>query len=417
MIIYNSQEKARCALLEKLQRLLSKVDATLLTSHQKLRIYRDGISPRLTWDLSTADISISWVKKDLDFLVVRHLKQWTELAKSTNTSHLLLPKSMGGLQLPLISTIYKKLQSTKAASLMSSRDPLVRHLASQKTLAEASTVRQSFRPYQQVVEVLREDPGASQKVIVAYAKSAVVQADTQIHFKQCSRWVVQGQTMRQFQDRAELWAHVVTSLPESTMRVALKSVTDTLPHNAHIHLRGKQPSPVCQLWTFQHVLNHCSTALEKRHYNRRHDDILASLYSFVTSHLRSGDHVTADLPDVEYCFPQDVAITDRRPDLVIWSDSSICLVELTIPFEAGMVTAAERKQVKYEDLLAMCATSHRRACLATIEVGFINPASLDKLYGHLTPSTKKKRHALGERDHEKLHHALSWSMVQKKLDK
>ena len=43
---------------------------------------------------------------------------------------------------------------------MSSRDPLVRHLASQKTLAEASTVRQSFKPYQQVVEVLREDPGA-----------------------------------------------------------------------------------------------------------------------------------------------------------------------------------------------------------------------------------------------------------------
>ena len=54
-------------------------------------------------------------------------------------------------------------ESAKAASLMSSRDPLVRHLASQKTLAEASTVRQSFKPYQQVVEVLREDPGASQR--------------------------------------------------------------------------------------------------------------------------------------------------------------------------------------------------------------------------------------------------------------
>ena len=77
--------------------------------------------------------------------------------------------------------------------------------------------------------------------------------------------------------------------------------------------------------------------------------------------------MTADLPDVEYCFPLDVAITDRRPDLVIWSESSICLVELTIPFEAGMDAAAERKQAKYEDLLAMCATSHSRACLTTIE--------------------------------------------------
>ena len=73
-------------------------------------------------------------------------------------------------------------------------------------------MRQSFKPYQQVVEVLREDPGASQKAIVARAKSAVVQADTQVHFEQCSRRVVQGQTIRQFQDRAaDLWAHVVTT--------------------------------------------------------------------------------------------------------------------------------------------------------------------------------------------------------------
>ena len=231
-------------------------------------------------------------------------------------------------------------------------------------------MRQSFKPYQQVVEVLREDPGASRKVIVACAKSAVVQADMQVHLEQCSRRVVQGQTVRQFQNRAaELWACVVTSLPESTMRFPLNSVTDTLPHNANLHLWGKQPSPVCRVCperqTLQHVLNHCSTALEKRRYNRRHDDILASLYSFVTSHLRPGDHVTADLPDVEYCFPQDVAITDRRPDLVIWSESSICLVELTIPFEVGIDAAAKRKQAKYEDLLAMCATSHSRACLTT----------------------------------------------------
>ena len=34
--------------------------------------------------------------------------------------------------------------------------------------------------------MLREDPGASRKVIVVCAKSAVVQADTQVHPEQCS---------------------------------------------------------------------------------------------------------------------------------------------------------------------------------------------------------------------------------------
>ena len=400
--IHNTQEKARSALLQKLQTLLSKVDATQLTSHQKLRLFRDGVCPRLTWDLSTVDLPISWVKENLDSLAVKHLKRWTGLAKSANTSRLFLPKSMGGLQLPSISTTYKKLQCARAASLMSSRDSMVRHLASQRTLAEASAVRQSFKPYQQVVNVLREDPGANRKAIVARAKSVVVQMDTQVHLDRCRSLVVQGQTVRQFQDRAAgLWAEVVTSLPENTMRFALNSVTDTLPHNANLYLWGKQPSPVCRLCperqTLQHVLNHCSTALEKRRYNRRHDDILASLHSFVSSHLRPGDHLTVDLPDEEYCFPQDVATTDRRPDLVIWSDSSICLVELTIPFEAGMDAAAERKRAKYEDLLAMCTTNQRTASLTTIEVGsrgFINTASFDNLYSHLTPSRKKERQEL-----------------------
>lgn len=80
---------------------------------------------------------------------------------------------------------------------------------------------------------------------------------------------------------------------------------------------------------------------------------MASLYSFITTHIHLGDCVTVDLPDVEYCFPQDVAITDRTPDLVIWSDSAICWVELIIPCEAGMDAAADRK---HEDL-ATCATS------------------------------------------------------------
>ena len=77
-------------------------------------------------------------------------------------------------------------------------------------------------------------------------------------------------------------------------------------------------------------------------------------------------------------------------------------------FQAIVACLSSRKRVEYEDLLAMCTTSHHRVCLTTIEVGsrgFINAASLNKLYGHLTPSTKKKRHEF-EKDHEKVHHAL-----------
>ena len=400
--IHNSQEKARSALLEKLRSMLSKVDATLLTIHQKLRLYRDAICPRLTWDLSTTDFPISWVKKNLDTLAIRYLKRWTGLAKPANTSRLFLPKSKGGLQLPSLSTTFKKLQCAKAACLMSSRDPLVRHLASQKTLTEASAVRQDFKPYQQVVEVMQEDPGVNRKTLIAKVKNVVVETDTQNHLQQCSSLAVQGHTMRQFSDRAaNLWAEVVQQTPDTLMRFAMNSVTDTLPHNANLHLWGKKPSPACQLCpekqTLHHVLNHCSTALEKRRYNKRHDDILASLYSFASCHLKPGHQATVDLPGEEYCFPQDVATTDSRPDLVIWSQDTITLIELTICFEEGMDTAAERKRTKYADLLARCASTKPFAHLTTIEVGsrgFINSSSFDAFYRHLAKPKKKMCHKL-----------------------
>ena len=212
---------------------------------------------------------------------------------------------------------------------------------------------------------------------------------------------MQGQTVRQFEDRAaDLWSQTILTSPDHMMRFALNAMTDTLPHNANLHLWGKKPSPKCQLCperqTLQHVLNHCCVALERRRYNQRHDDVLQSLYNFISSHLQPGHQVTADLPGEHYCFPQDVATTDSRPDIVIWSEQSIILVELTIPFEPGMDAAAERKQAKYADLLARCRTT-RHAHLITIEVGsrgFINATCFDKLYSQLSNSKQSERREL-----------------------
>ena len=400
--VHNSQDKAKTALLEKLQTMLAKVDATQLSSRQKLRLFRDAVCPRLTWDLSLADLPISWVEKNLDTLTTKFLKRWTGLAKSANTCRLYLPKCKGGLQLPSISTTFKKLKCAKAASLMSSRDPVVRHLASQQTLAEASAERQAFKPFQQVVEVMQVDPGATRKALVAQAKDRVAQVDASTRLEQCRSLAVQGQTVRQFEDRAAaLWSQAVLTSPDHVMRFALNAVTDTLPHNANLHLWGKKPSSTCQLCpekqTLHHILNHCSTALEKRRYNERHDDILASLYSFASTHLRPGHRVTVDLPGEEYVFPQDVATTDSRPDLVIWSQDSIVLIELTIPFEEGMESAADRKRAKYANLLARCTTTRRTAHLTTIEVGsrgFINAPSFDAFYHHLARSKLTERKEL-----------------------
>ena len=83
-------------------------------------------------------------------------------------------------------------------------------------------------------------------------------------------------------------------------------------------------------------------------------------------------------------------------------------MELTIPFEAGMAEAVERKRAKYEELLGACAPSQRTAHLI-IEVGsrsFINTPSLG--WALSPPDTIKKTGAqrTQEADHEKVHYSL-----------
>ena len=195
MSVQNIQEKVRSDIVTKLESRLSQVDTTLVTCRQKLRLYRDAICPRLTWDLPITDYPISWIEKNLDSLITRYLKQWTGLARPANTSRLFLPKSLGGFEVPLISTMYKKLQCVKAATLMFSRDPLVAHLATKTTLREASATRQVFKSFHQVVEAMQENPGANRRVIAAAAKETVIQTDIQSHLEHCQSLSIQGQTV------------------------------------------------------------------------------------------------------------------------------------------------------------------------------------------------------------------------------
>ena len=260
--IHNIQEETRTALTAKLERLLSLVDVTLVTSQQKVRLFRDAVCPCLIWDLSLADLPISWVKKNLDTLTTRYLKHWTGRGGQV-CQHLssLTAKmqSKGGLQLPSISTIF--------SIPGSSRDPLVHHLASQKTFAEASAQKQVFKPFQQVVEVMQENPEASRKILATQANDKVTQMDSSSCLQHCRSLTVQVQTARQFEDgTAKLWAQTVLTSPDHVMRFALNAVTDILPHSMNLSLWRKKPTAKCQLCperqTLHHVLNHCSMALE-----------------------------------------------------------------------------------------------------------------------------------------------------------
>ena len=173
-------------------------------------------------------------------------------------------------------------------------------------------------------------------------------------------------------------------------------MTDSLPHNANLYKWKKLSSPKCQLCgeyqSLAHVLNSCQKALELRRYHTRHDDILGLIFKFTESHLPPEFNVTADLTGT-YSFPQDIAATDQRPDMVLWSSKAVHLVELTVPFETNMSAAAARKALRYEDLRVACSTTHHTTII-TLEVGsrgYLGMEGLQELYQLLHPKAKDRR--------------------------
>ena len=73
-------------LTANLKRMLQAVDKCPLTSHQKLRLYKFGVCPRLSWLLLIEELPITWVERELEATATRFLKKWAGLAKCANTA-------------------------------------------------------------------------------------------------------------------------------------------------------------------------------------------------------------------------------------------------------------------------------------------------------------------------------------------
>ena len=52
-----------------------------------------------------------------------------------------------------------------------------------------------------------------------------------------------------------------------------------------------------------------------------------------------------------YTFPQSIAVTHERPEIVSWNASSVHIVELTIPLETGAENAGAMKQIRNAELV------------------------------------------------------------------
>ena len=163
--IYSSNESARSSLQSTLQQMLTAIDETPLTRQQKLRLFKQGVCPRLSWPLLIEDFPITWLERELQPLATKALKKWAGLTRSSNTSILFLPAKKSGLALPSLISQYKKLQATKMVQLFTSRDQGVREAAVLRLEQEEGRQRMKFRPAALVDSIITEEPSEPQSPV------------------------------------------------------------------------------------------------------------------------------------------------------------------------------------------------------------------------------------------------------------
>lgn len=193
----------------------------------------------------------------------------------------------------------------------------------------------------------------------------------------------------------------------------LRATYDVLPSPSNLNQwYGEDPTcPLCPSpANLKHILVGCKTSLSQGRYTWRHNHVLKCLAatlevrrrkinalpptsvhpSFAREFIREGVktakvHIPSDIGQLggardwklaadlnqRLCFPSEIAITNLRPDLVLWSSSlhTVYIIELTVPWEAAVEEAFERKSLKYTELAVEAEQRGWKSKVCPVEVG------------------------------------------------
>ena len=358
--------------------MLSVIDAAPLSRHQKLRLFKHGVCPRLQWPLLVESFPTTWLERVLQPLATKALKSWVGLARHANSSILYRSIKKGGLGLPSLVGEYKKLQALKMVQLLLSNDSAVRKIGKLRVMEEEKSQRMKFKPAALVNSILQQQPSQSRQALKGAVKSLLAEEEDSVLHHTICQLPAQGEMTRAWEESSPtLWVRAVKVLPPEPMKFVLNATLNTLPTNSNLKLWGKKASNICPLCqgsrqTLQHILNNCPKAMELRRYSRRHDAVLEVLGSFIKQFLPQRFTISIDSPTESYKFPQHITPTNLRPDMVWWCDQptrELWLFELTISYESQVANARDRKRDKYHDLVVAGKAAGYATRLITLEVG------------------------------------------------
>ena len=416
-------------IIEATKKGIKKISKSLLNGSSKAWISEHMLLPRLMWPLSIYSIPMTAVE-EVEKLITGALKKWLGLPKSL-TGDALYMKSCT-LQLPYKSVV-EEVKATKVRNLLTLRESSDKCISeaeievitgrkwkAAKAVDEA-TSSLKLKDIAGIANIGREGLGWNKRQYFNKSRGKdrrdlmikeVRQREDEARGVRMTRRGQQGGWMRWEVPQRKISHQELWSTSEKKVSFLIKAVYDILPTPANKNRWFNTQEHKCKLCggtgTLQHILNSCKVALQQGRYTWRHNRVLREIADLIDSKrravnkatvpkkkginfVRSGDiavkkrqvqpedsylhgardwEMKVDL-DRQLSIPTDIACTNQRPDLIIYSRSSrkIAIIELTVPGEERVGVANELKKLKYTELEEECKRKGFVPRIWAVEIG------------------------------------------------
>nr|XP_055028991.1 uncharacterized protein LOC129418090 [Misgurnus anguillicaudatus]XP_055035306.1 uncharacterized protein LOC129423146 [Misgurnus anguillicaudatus] len=411
----------------ELKSWLSAVDKSGLPGKFKAWIYQHGILPRLLWPLLIYEVPVSLVE-GFERNISQYLRRWLGLPKSL--SSIALYGHNNRLQLPFTG-LTEEFKVTRAREVLLYRDSADNRVATAGITVRTGRKWRAQEAVDQAEARLRHSvlvgsvavgraglgshtrprydkaQGTERRQMVQREIRAEVEEERlskTVAMRQQGAWVNWDHAAVRRITWTELWK----SEP-ARLKFLIQSVYDVLPSPSNLHTWGLAETPACPLCpalgSLEHILSCCPKALGEGRYTWRHNQVLKVVADTIFTAIQESKHLVPVKHNISFVragekpqgvrkastgllatardwklhadlgrqlkFPEHIARTSQRPDLVLTSDSTkqVVLMELTVPWEDRMEEAFERKKAKYLELVQACRESGWRARCEPIEVG------------------------------------------------
>ena len=102
--------------------IMYKIDLLPLHPKNKCQLYNRYLLSKISWHLTVADLTKTWLSENLDNLVNKYFRSWLDLPISGTLSNVFLPRSKCGLSIQPPSIKHAQCQIVICNALKSSRN-------------------------------------------------------------------------------------------------------------------------------------------------------------------------------------------------------------------------------------------------------------------------------------------------------